>query len=303
MHYSVLLKESIDLLNIKPNGIYIDGTFGRGGHSGAILDRLGADGQLIAFDKDPEAIKFAAKFTNDQRFVIIHDSFANLTQHLDRLDIKRVDGILLDLGISSPQIDTPERGFSFRFDAKLDMRMDNTSGISAAEWLNSEEENILADVFWQYGEEKFSRKIAAKIVATRLVKPLETTTDLANLVAGVIPYKEKGQHPATRVFQAIRIYINNELGDVEQILEDAHSYLAESGRFVVISFHSLEDRIVKTKFVKLSSGEKLPRWVMANEKPSDYKVIAKKIKASEEELAQNSRSRSAVMRCLERVND
>lgn len=303
MHYSVLLNESIELLNIQPNGIYVDGTFGRGGHSKVILEQLGEFGRLIAFDKDPEAIEFANKFAQDKRFTIIHDSFTSATKYLDEFGIKKIDGILLDLGISSPQIDTPERGFSFRFDAPLDMRMDNTRGMSAADWLNNAEFQELAKIFWEYGEEKFSRKIAAKIIEIRDDRPLKTTLDLAKLVESVIPYKEKGQHPATRIFQATRIHINNELCDVEKILNDVPSYLTKNGRFVVISFHSLEDRIVKNKFATLATGEKLPRWVMANDKPSNYKVIAKKIKASLAELEENSRSRSAVMRCLERIND
>lgn len=303
MHYSVLLNESIELLDIKPDGLYIDGTFGRGGHSQAILERLSPIGRLISFDKDPEAIQFASNFASDKRFMIVHDSFANATAHLDKMNIKKIDGVLLDLGISSPQIDTPERGFSFRFDAPLDMRMNNTQGISARDWLNTADYQELSKVFWEYGEEKFSRKIATKIIEVREDKPLKTTSDLAKLVESVITYKEKGQHPATRVFQATRIYVNNELNDVERILDDIPAYLSKNGRFVVISFHSLEDRIVKNKFTKLATGEKLPRWVMANDKPSDYKVIAKKVKASKEEVDENSRSRSAVMRCLEKIND
>lgn len=303
MHYSVLLRESIELLNIKPNGIYIDGTFGRGGHSQVILELLNDDGKLIAFDKDPEAIQFANKFATDKRFTIVHDSFANVEVYLEKFGIQKVDGVLLDLGISSPQIDTPERGFSFRFDAPLDMRMNNTQGMSAKDWLNTADYQDLVKVFWEYGEEKFSRKIASKIVDVRENKPIVTTSDLAKLVESVIPYKEKGQHPATRVFQATRIHVNEELHDVEKILDDIPSYLSKNGRFVIISFHSLEDRIVKSKFANLSVGEKLPRWVMANDKPSDYKVIAKKIKASKEELEENARSRSAVMRCLEKIND
>ncbi|MDD3266717.1 MAG: 16S rRNA (cytosine(1402)-N(4))-methyltransferase RsmH [Burkholderiales bacterium] len=303
MHYSVLLRESVELLNINPDGIYIDGTFGRGGHSKAILERLGPNGKLIAFDKDPEAIQFARDFAADNRFIIVHDSFASAVTHLEKMGIKKINGILLDLGISSPQIDTPERGFSFRFDAPLDMRMNNTQGLSAADWLNSADYQELTKVFWEYGEEKFSRKIATKIVDVRESKPLLTTSDLAKLVESVIPYREKGQHPATRVFQATRIHINNELYDVEEILDSIPSYLAKHGRFVVISFHSLEDRIVKNKFAKLATGEKLPRWVMANDKPSDFAVIAKKIKAGKEELEENARSRSAVMRCLEKIHD
>lgn len=302
MHYSVLLNESIDLLNIKPDGCYIDGTFGRGGHSQVILAKLSSKGRLIAFDKDPEAVNYAKDIINDERFTIVHNSFATTKDYLEANNINTVDGVLLDLGVSSPQFDTPERGFSFRFDAHLDMRMNNSSGRTADEWINTADETELADVFWRYGEEKFSRRIARAIVNRRNISPLKTTTSLANLIAEQIPYKEKGQHPATRVFQAIRIYINNELGDLESILEVMPTKLALNGRMVIISFHSLEDRIVKNKFNKLAEGEKLPRWVMVNDKPSDYKVIAKKIKASSTEIQENSRSRSAVMRCLERVD-
>lgn len=302
MHYSVLLNESIDLLNIKPDGIYVDGTLGRAGHTREILNKLGTNGRLIAFDKDPEAINFAKENITDNRLTVIHDSFAAMESQLANLGISSVDGVILDLGVSSPQIDTPERGFSFRFDAPLDMRMNNQAGISAADWLNSATESELADVFWRYGEEKFSRKIARAIINTRVAQPLTTTSDLAKLVERQIPYREKGQHPATRVFQATRIFVNNELGDLETVLDSMPSHLVLGGRLVIISFHSLEDRIVKTRFVKLSTGEKLPRWVMANDNPSDYRVIAKKIRASEQELAENSRSRSAVMRCLERVS-
>ncbi len=303
LHYSVLLQESIELLNIKPDGVYVDGTLGRGGHTRELLARLNQSGRLISFDKDPEAIAYASANIQDQRLQVVHDSFANIVIRLKELSIDHVDGVLLDLGVSSPQIDTPERGFSFRFDAPLDMRMDNSKGISASEWLNSASDSEMADVFWRYGEEKFSRRIARAIVATRGEKPLLTTTQLANLIESLIPYKEKGQHPATRVFQAIRIQVNNELGDLEQILSTAPNLLNLSGRMVVISFHSLEDRITKTKFAELASGDKLPKWVMVkNEASSEYKIIAKKIKASSSEIAENGRSRSAIMRCLERVS-
>lgn len=303
MHYSVLLNESIDLLQIKSGGVYVDGTFGRGGHSREILKRLGDNGRLIAFDKDPEALAYAMGTINDSRFTLIHASFAELKNKLAEISIDSVDGILLDLGVSSPQLDSPERGFSFRFDAFLDMRMDNSQGMSAAQWLNSAEEVELADVFWRYGEEKFSRRIAKEIVKKRNIQQLETTTQLAELVASVIPYREKGQHPATRVFQATRIQVNNELGDLEQILADAPKLLNLAGRMVVISFHSLEDRIVKTSFADYTSVNKLPKWVMVSEEDSsDYKVIAKKVKAGNNEITENSRSRSAIMRALERTN-
>ncbi len=303
MHYSVLLNESIELLNINPEGIYVDGTFGRGGHSKLILSKLGPNGRLIAFDKDPEAANFAKENFNDQRFKLVHDSFASLATSLQGIGISNIDGVLLDLGVSSPQLDTPERGFSFRFDAPLDMRMNNQQGISASDWINFAPEAELADVFWRYGEEKFSRRIARAIVAKRESEKITTTLGLANLISEVMPYREKGQHPATRVFQAIRIHINNELGDLEKLLKDAPQLLNLGGRIVVISFHSLEDRIVKNSFANLSAKDKLPKWVMVNQElTSEFKVIAKKVKASSLEVAENSRSRSAIMRCLERVN-
>lgn len=302
-HYSVLLEESIDLLAIKPDGIYVDGTFGRGGHTRGILAKLSDNGRVFAFDKDPDAISYAKETIDDKRLTLIHDSFANMTTRLSEYSINMLDGVLFDLGVSSPQLDTAERGFSFRFESPLDMRMDNHKGQTAADWLNSAEETELADVFWRYGEEKFSRKIAKAIVNKRKDTPLVTTSDLAKLVEDQIPYRESGQHPATRVFQATRIWINNELLDLENSLDKVPYLLKKGGRMVVISFHSLEDRIVKTKFADLASTDKLPKWVMVtNESEAEFKVIAKKIKAGNNEVSENVRSRSAVMRSLERVN-
>lgn len=303
MHYSVLLKESVDLLNIQADGVYVDGTFGRGGHSRAILEKLNVDGKLFAFDKDPEAINFAKANFDDSRFQLIHDSFSTMRENLNKHNIGLVDGILLDLGISSPQVDTPERGFSFRFDAMLDMRMDNTKGMSAADFVNNASEEELSDVFWKYGEERFSRRIAKEIIKKRVELPITTTKQLAELVASCVSFKDKGQHPATRVFQAIRIYVNNELGDLEVLLEQIPALLKINARIVVISFHSLEDRIVKNYFAKLSQKEQLPRWVMSESQEAKYKVIAKKIKANSNELQENSRSRSAIMRVLERIDE
>lgn len=302
MHYSVLLNESIQLLNINPNGVYLDGTFGRGGHSQEILAKLSPSGKLIAFDKDPEAINYADKFKSDNRFQICHASFASAEKIIKSNFAGQVDGVLLDLGISSPQVDNPERGFSFRYEAPLDMRMDNSSGLSAADFINSASEEELIKVFWEYGEEKFSRKIAKAIVNDRQSKPIETTLELAGLIERLIGRREVNKHPATRVFQAIRIHVNNELGDLIEFLDSVPQLLKLGGRIVIISFHSLEDRIVKNKFNQLASVKELPKWVMANPEESEYKVIAKKIKATEKELAENARSRSAVMRCLERVS-
>ena len=300
MHYSDLINESIELLNINPEGIYIDGTFGRGGHSREILTKLSTSGRLVAFDKDPEAIEFANQQFNDSRFSIYHTSFAD-SEIILQEKYGRVDGVLLDLGISSPQIDNSERGFSFRYDAYLDMRMNNKSGMSAADFIASATEDTLSKVFWEYGEERFSRQIAKAIIETRKTEAINTTFKLANLVESVIGRREIAKHPATRVFQAIRIYINNELGDLEKFLATVPQLLNLHGRIVVISFHSLEDRIVKNKFKQLSSARDLPRWVMQEAESAEFKVIAKKIKASKQELTENNRSRSAVMRCLERV--
>lgn len=300
-HYSVLLNESIQLLSIKDDGIYVDGTFGRGGHSLAILDKLNANGRLIAFDKDPEAIAYAREHIIDDRFTIVHGSFSSLLTSLSELKINKIDGLLLDLGVSSPQLDTKERGFSFRFDATLDMRMDNTHGQSAKEWINTVSEEDLAYVLWHYGEERFSRKIARAIIARRVDDPILTTKQLADLISENIHVKDKNQHPATRTFQAIRIFINNELGDLEKILMDAPTLLNKSARIVAISFHSLEDRIVKQAFNNLVRTDKLPKWVMVQDSEPEYKLIANKVKASDRELAENKRSRSAVMRSLEKL--
>lgn len=297
LHYPVLLRESVELLNIKSEGFYVDGTFGRGGHSKDILSRLGDNGRLMAFDKDIEAINYGNEHIKDKRLTLIHDSFANINKYLET----NIDGVLLDLGVSSPQLDNVDRGFSHRFEASLDMRMDNTKGQSAKEWINMVDEATLADVLWRYGEEKFSRKIAKKIVKARIDEEITTTTKLASIISELMPFGDKGQHPATRSFQAIRICINNELGDLELILDTIPKYLNTLGRVVVISFHSLEDRIVKTKFNKLSEEEKLPKWVNKEGTKPEFRVIAKKVKASLYETSENNRSRSAVLRCLEKI--
>ena len=300
-HYSVLLEESISLLDIKPDGVYVDGTFGRGGHARAILDKLGNNGRLIAFDKDVEAISAAKQNIHDERFIMVHGSFANLNNYLKTNNIIAIDGLLLDLGVSSPQLDTPDRGFSFRFNAPLDMRMDTTHGKSVKEWINQASESEIDEILWKYGEEKFHKKIASNIVKSRALKPIETTTDLVKIIEQCIIYKEKGQHPATRSFQAMRIFINNELSDVETILNDIPEFLRVNGRVVVISFHSLEDRIVKNYFNFLTKPIPTPKWIMVDDKGANYQIIAKKIKASLQELNENVRSRSAIMRSLERL--
>jgi 16S rRNA (cytosine1402-N4)-methyltransferase len=302
-HYSVLLKESIELLDVKPDGIYVDGTFGRGGHTKEILSRLGENGKIIAFDKDPDAHAYAKEHFKDERLTLIHDSFANMTNHLARLEINLVDGVLLDLGVSSPQLDDEKRGFSFRFDSPLDMRMNTHSGVSAKDWINSVTERELADVLWNYGEERFYKKIAKAIVDKRQSAPIETTRQLADVIDNAMPFKEKGKNPATRSFQAIRIFINNELGDLEQLLTQIPELLAINGIMVVISFHSLEDRIVKNAFNDLARTKNLPKWVMAEPELPNYEVIAKKVKASASELEENARSRSSILRAIKRLGN
>ncbi|HLX53832.1 MAG TPA: 16S rRNA (cytosine(1402)-N(4))-methyltransferase RsmH [Aquella sp.] len=302
-HYPVLLKESIELLDIKPNGIYVDGTFGRGGHTKEILARLSKNGKIIAFDKDPDAHTYAVEHFKDKRLTLIHDSFANMMNCLASLGIKQVDGILLDLGVSSPQLDDEKRGFSFRFDATLDMRMNTHCGVSAREWINSATERELADVLWNYGEERFYKKIAKAIVDKRQSTPIETTKELADLIDNTMPFKEKGKNPATRSFQAIRIFINNELGELELLLAQIPELLAINGVMVVISFHSLEDRIVKNAFNNLAKAKSLPKWVMAEPELPNYQVIAKKVKASASELEENVRSRSSILRAIKHLRN
>jgi len=297
-HYSVLLQESIDALQIKPDGIYVDGTFGRGGHSRQILDSLGPQGRLIAFDKDIAAVEYAAVHFADERFYLHHGSFADLSEVLAHLEIPAIDGILLDLGVSSPQLDEAERGFSFMRDGPLDMRMDNTRGMSAADWINSEDHGPMAFAFKKYGEEKFSGKIASAILREREKSPITSTLQLAKIIEDAVPKKDKNKHPATRVFQAIRIFINNELGDVESILEQSVDALAQGGRLVVISFHSLEDRIVKQFIREKSKGKPIPKGVPIMGEPDlgPLKPESRAIKATDNELQENVRSRSAVLR-------
>ncbi len=303
-HQSVLLQEAIEQLAIQPNGIYVDGTFGRGGHSAAILQRLGSQGRLIAFDKDPSAVEFAARNVQDARFEIIHSSFAELYPAMSaRGLVGLVNGVLLDLGMSSPQLDEPERGFSFMREGALDMRMNPHAGVGAAEWISQVEETQLAEVLFVYGEERHSRRIARAIVAARTGSPILTTTQLANIVAAACPSREKGKHPATRTFQAIRIYINRELEDLESCLPQAQDVLAIGGRLAVISFHSLEDRIVKQFMRKLSKPEDLPRHlpIRAAEFHPQLRIIGKAIKPSEAEIKSNVRARSAILRIAEKL--
>jgi 16S rRNA (cytosine1402-N4)-methyltransferase len=301
----VLLDESLDALAIREDGIYIDCTFGRGGHSAAILAKLGDKGRLIALDRDNDAVASASKrLGGDPRFVIEHASFDRLADIATRHGVAgKVDGVLLDLGVSSPQLDDARRGFSFMNDGPLDMRMDTGSGMSAAEWLGNASEREIRDVLRTYGEERFAGRIAHAIVTARQEAPLMTTLQLARLVEKAVPRREKGKHPATRTFQAIRIRINQELEQLESVLGQVIDVLAQGGRLVVISFHSLEDRIVKRFLRKYSTPPKLPRGVpvMAQEEVTLLRLVGKSIVPSAKELASNPRARSSRLRVAERV--
>ncbi len=304
-HITVLLNEAVDALAVSEDGIYVDGTFGRGGHSRLILSRLGSQGRLIVFDKDPQAIEAAQKLAEqDGRVTVVHDGFSSFQTTLDKLGIEEIDGALFDLGISSPQIDDGARGFSFRFDAPLDMRMDPTRGMSAADWIATASEQDLHEVIKNYGEERFSRQIARAIVAQRTESPIDTTRKLAQLVAQNVRTRERGQDPATRTFQAVRIFINRELEEVEAVLPQVMGRLKEGGRLAVIAFHSLEDRIVKQFVKKYSQHPPLPRWAAVKEADlplPPLKAVGKAIKPGVEETASNPRARSAVLRVAERT--
>ena len=304
-HITVLLNEAVDALAVREDGIYMDGTFGRGGHSRLILSRLGSQGRLIVFDKDPQAIEAAQKLAEqDGRVTVVHDGFSSFQTTLDKLGIEEIDGALFDLGISSPQIDDGARGFSFRFDAPLDMRMDPTRGMSAAEWIATASEQDLHEVIKNYGEERFSRQIARAIVAQREESPIDTTRKLAQLVAQNVRTRERGQDPATRTFQAVRIFINRELEEVEAVLPQVMGRLKQGGRLAVIAFHSLEDRIVKQFVKKYSQHPPLPRWAAVKEADlplPPLKAVGKAIKPGVEETASNPRARSAVLRVAERT--
>jgi 16S rRNA (cytosine1402-N4)-methyltransferase len=301
----VLLEEAVDALaigGVRAGGMYVDGTFGRGGHSRRILERLGPQGRLIAFDKDPQAIATAAMIA-DTRFEIVHDSFATMADALAARGVQQVDGILLDLGISSPQVDEAARGFSFRLDGPLDMRMDTTRGMSAAEWLASESEQTIGKVIREYGEERFAFQIAKAIVARRAVQSISGTRQLAEIVAHAVKTREKGKDPATRTFQAIRIYINKELEELEVGLQAALQKLAPHGRLAVISFHSLEDRIVKRFMASKANAPQPDRRlpIRAVDLPQPELRLLAKMKPSDVEIAANPRARSAIMRVCERT--
>lgn len=306
-HLPVMFAETLQQLAIKKDGIYLDCTFGRGGHSQGILDQLGPSGRLLAFDRDADAINsdYAQEMLKDKRFKLMHSCFSELENKVacEGLD-GHIDGILMDLGVSSPQLDNPERGFSFLRDGPLDMRMDGSTGVSAAQWLATVDEQDLVRVLFEYGEERFARRIARAVIEKRAQSPIVTTGQLAGLIEEAVPFREKHKHPATRTFQAIRIEINRELDELKDVLQQSARILKPGGRLVVISFHSLEDRIVK-RFIRDESGAKYnPGKLPVKEIDIDkgfFKKISKALKAGKQEIAQNPRARSAVMRVAERV--
>ncbi len=302
-HQTVLLDEAVEALAIRPDGCYIDATFGRGGHSRKILSLLGPQGRLLSLDRDPQAIA-AGSMLDDPRFTLVHTAFDGMAAAANQVDMSRVDGVLFDLGLSSPQLDTASRGFSFRFDAPLDMRMDTTRGQTAAAWLAEVDEKTLAEVIKDYGEERFAVSIAKKIVVARAECPITTTGELAALVRSCVRTREPGQDAATRTFQAVRIYLNQELGQLALTLPQAFDLLKPSGRLVVISFHSLEDRVVK-RFIQSGANpaeppKGVPLTAAQLPKPK-LAVIGKPVKAGSAEVAANPRARSAIMRVAEKL--
>jgi len=304
-HITVLLNEAVEALVTDTSGFYVDGTFGRGGHSALVMQQLSADGRLLGIDKDLAAIATAnARFATDSRFAIAHGSFAELAQLVDMRGMTgKVAGVLLDLGVSSPQLDEAERGFSFMNDGPLDMRMDQTRGQSAADWVNSASEDEITWVFKEYGEERFAKRMARAIIAERQKSPFTRTKHLAEVIKEANPAWEKGKHPATRAFQAIRIQVNNELTDLDSVLEQALTVLAPGGRLVVISFHSLEDRAVKRFIRRQELGDPVPKGLPIRDDQLNKRMrsLGKAIKASDEEVNANVRSRSAVMRVAEKL--
>mgnify|MGYP003385101354 CR=1 FL=1 len=304
-HATVLLHEAVEALQVKPDGVYVDGTFGRGGHSRLILEKLGAAGRLIAFDKDPDAVA-AGQAIADARFTMVHSGFTHLAEVLRELSVEGVDGVLLDLGVSSPQLDDQQRGFSFRFNAPLDMRMDTSSGQTAAEWLATVDEGLLGEVIRDYGEERFAKQIARALVAARQEHPIVTTHQLSEVVAKAVRTREPGKNPATRTFQAIRIYLNQELEELARVLPQCVDCLRPAGRIVVISFHSLEDRMVKHFLRDMAQGDKLPHKlpIRAADIPAGRLcLVGRAVRATPQEVAENPRARSAVMRVAERAGD
>lgn len=302
-HVPVLQDEVLLALALRPEGIYIDATYGRGGHARLILDRLNKDGRLLALDRDPQAVAAAKiKFAHEERFTIVRGPFSMLAQTIDDRGWRgQVAGILFDLGVSSPQLDEAGRGFSFRFDGPLDMRMDPDAGVSAAQWLAQAEEKEIARVIRDYGEDRFARRIARVLCMERVRLAITTTGRLAEIVAQAVPTREIGQHPATRTFQAIRIYINRELEELQAVLPQALQALAPGGRLVAISFHSLEDRIVKQFMRTEAKGDHFPPDlpVRQDQMQPRLKLVGKAIRASAQECAHNPRARSAIMRVAE----
>ena len=305
-HYPVMLSEVLLGLNIRPDGIYVDATFGRGGHSRAMLSALGPHGQLYALDQDLTAVEYAKAHIDDPRFKIAHANFADLKSSMEAFDIYgKISGILMDLGVSSPQLDDALRGFSFMRKGPLDMRMNTTFGMTAADYVNQTSAEDMAKVFFEYGEEKFSKRIASAIVSSRAIKPFETTQDLVDVIISAQPRRDPNKHPATRVFQALRIEINQELEVLKHALKDAEDALEKNGRLAVISFHSLEDRIVKRFLEKSEKGPDLPAHLPIPphlQYQSKLKRMGRAIKPSERELAENPRSRSAILRIGEKIS-
>jgi 16S rRNA (cytosine1402-N4)-methyltransferase len=305
-HRPVLLQESLSGLNIKPDGIYIDATFGRGGHSAEILQQLSSKGRLIALDRDDTAIESGQRFIDDPRFSIHHVAFSNIEDVVNELELMcNIDGVLMDIGVSSPQLDDASRGFSFQKDGPLDMRMDRSSGISAADWLNKADLEEITMVLKTFGEEKFGKRIAHAVLEQRVIKPLETTAEFAQLIDKAVPVKDKFKHPATRSFQGVRIFINGELDQLNQGLAGAVKVLKSGGRLAVISFHSLEDRVAKRFIRKLSKGKEIPRGLPITQQEIDadkiVKAMGRAIKPSTEEIALNVRCRSSVLRVAEKL--
>lgn len=304
-HRAVLLKEAVAALAVKEDGVYLDATFGRGGHSQEIMQSLGDKGRLLAIDQDPQAIEVAhVKFAEDDRFEIISANFENLQAIVTERGLQQqIDGVLLDIGVSSPQLDDASRGFSFIRPGPLDMRMNPQVGQSAAEWLAEVKEYDLTTVLMHFGEEKFARRIARAIVETRVETPIIDTVQLADIIEIAVPVRDKKKHPATKSFQAIRIYINRELEVLESALQASLNVLAVGGRLAVISFHSLEDRMVKRFFRNMSRGPQIPKDIpiLAKDLQQPYKLVGKAIKPSKLEVQENPRSRSSVLRVIERI--
>ncbi|MCP5148800.1 MAG: 16S rRNA (cytosine(1402)-N(4))-methyltransferase RsmH [Pseudomonadales bacterium] len=305
MHQTVLLREAVDALVTNPAGFYVDGTFGRGGHSRYLLELLDDEGRVLGVDKDPAAGVAARQLACDEpRFEFFHGSFAELPRQLQRMGVDAVDGILLDLGVSSPQLDEGQRGFSFLHDGPLDMRMDTTRGETAAQWISSASIDEIAQVLKEYGEERFARRIATAIAAARSEQAITTTARLAQVVSEANPRWEKHKHPATRAFQGIRIKVNRELEDLQALLGCALDMLRVGGRLVVISFHSLEDRMVKRYMRDMARGEQLPPGVPVRDSALNrrMKLVGRAVRASQAEVAANARARSAIMRVAEKIS-